>query len=391
MNTQDVLIVYVDDERANRVVFEQSFVGEFRIKTAGSGTEALALLKNEPVGVLVTDQRMPDMSGNDLLAAAKEGHPDVVRVVITAYSDLDPIIRAVNEGLVARYIIKPWVHEELKQILDWAVEAYAAGKTNSAIHLRLLQTERLVTIGSIGAAVIHDINQPLSYMNANCERLAQLSGGIKAVRRLVADHGDSLDHPEKAALTDLAEELPEIAGDMLQGCKVMCDLTASLRQLLNPPKEREVSATDPLPVIRYAISVCREKAADAQARITYDGPAKLPFVHFGSTELTQVFINVIANAVQAFLAVRRPEAVVAIDARTEKTLVHFTVTDNGPGMAPEVIEKVGQPFFTTRPDGTGLGVAQCKRLLAREGGTFVIESQPGHGTTVTLTVPIAND
>ena len=71
---------------------------------------------------------MPDMDGLELLRIAKEQHPQTLRMVITAYSDVDPILRAINEGLVARYIVKPWNRDELRQVLRWATEVWTFGK-----------------------------------------------------------------------------------------------------------------------------------------------------------------------------------------------------------------------------------------------------------------------
>jgi response regulator RpfG family c-di-GMP phosphodiesterase len=113
------LVVYVDDERANRVVFETS-LREFNLLTADSGAAGLALLEAHDVAVLVTDMRMPGMSGDELLRTAKERFPRTIRMVVTAYADVDPILRAINEGLVARHI-KPW-RATARPILRWACE-----------------------------------------------------------------------------------------------------------------------------------------------------------------------------------------------------------------------------------------------------------------------------
>src|SRR5262249_25549719 len=97
MDPKKHLILYVDDEKPNRVVFEASFGKKYRIQSVDSAEKALAILKDKktPVGALVTDQRMPGMSGDDLLKEAKLISPDTIRMVITAYSDLEPILRAV--------------------------------------------------------------------------------------------------------------------------------------------------------------------------------------------------------------------------------------------------------------------------------------------------------
>src|SRR6188508_2660713 len=109
MDPREHLVLYVDDERANRIVFDQTFGKKFRVKS---------------------------VSGGELLAKAKEIAPDTLRIVVTAYSDLDPILHAVNQGLVVRYIVKPWDRKELEDTLRWALEAYALGRQGSALQLR---------------------------------------------------------------------------------------------------------------------------------------------------------------------------------------------------------------------------------------------------------------
>jgi signal transduction histidine kinase len=386
----DHLILYVDDEKANRIVFEQSFGPRFRVRTVGSGREALEVLKTEPVAVLVTDQRMPEMSGQDLLQQAKSLYPDTVRVVITAHSDLDPILSAVNEGLVARYIIKPWDRNELEQILRWALEAFILGREGSALQLRLMQTERLVTLGSIAAAVLHDLHQPLGNLKVNGQRLEHLARFVGKVPSLIARPQVTLDDEERANLQQLSEELPEIAGELLESCKMMLNITDSMRQFLNPRRSIEVTAVEPLPVVRHALSVCRETAVRARGRLVYEGPTELPKVRIGSTELSQILINLIANGAQALLARDRKGGRVTVSVETAPKLLRFVITDDGVGMSEETRRKVGTMFFSTRPDGTGLGVAQSQRLIARAGGELVIESREASGTTVSFTIPRAD-
>jgi two-component system sporulation sensor kinase A/two-component system, sporulation sensor kinase E len=142
-----------------------------------------------------------------------------------------------------------------------------------------------------------------------------------------------------------------------------------------------------VPIINYAMGVCRETAVRARGRINYEGPASLPKLRIGSTELTQVLINVTANAAEALLARNKPGGRVAISATDIGANVQLTVGDNGNGMSAEVLRKVGTPFFSTRPEGTGLGVTQCRRLVEGAGGTFRIDSVEGQGTTVTFTLP----
>src|SRR5258706_5886018 len=154
------IVLYVDDERTNCVVFEQSLMSEFPIRTCSDGPTALKLLEEFEVAVLVTDMRMPKMPGDELLRIVKEKYPRVVRIVLTAFSDVEPMLRAINERLVARYIVKPWVREEMIQVLRWGVEAWNFGKDAVELQRRLIETERLATIGRFASLVLHALRTP---------------------------------------------------------------------------------------------------------------------------------------------------------------------------------------------------------------------------------------
>jgi signal transduction histidine kinase len=352
-----------------------------------SGAAALELLRNETAAALITDQRMPDMSGHELLVKAKQLYPEMVRVVITAYSDLDPILAAVNEGLVARYIIKPWDRAEVEQILLWSLEAFTLGRQKSALQLRLMQTERLVTLGSMAAAVLHDLHQPLTNLTVNVERLGEHGKTLEKLKSAIEGAGASLPKKDRALLNDMLAELPDLSRDLLTSCTVMTNMTVGLKQFLKSEPTPEPTGVDPAPIVHYAIGVCRETAVRARGRLSYEGPASLPKVRIGSTELTQVLINVVSNGAQALLARNKSGGRVVVTASEVGKDVQLTVDDNGTGMSAELLAKVGTPFFSTRPEGTGLGVAQCRRLVEGSGGTFKIESVEGQGTTVTFTLP----
>ena len=125
----------------------------------------------------------------------------------------------------------------------------------------------------------------------------------------------------------------------------------------------------------------------SRSSIGYDGPPSLSHVRISSTELLQVMINVVANGAQAIAARGVPNGKVEIVAREDAGMLEVQIRDNGIGMAPEVLSRAGTPFFTTRAEGTGLGIAQCQRLIGTAGGRFRIESEQGKGTTVTISLP----
>ncbi|MBU0485750.1 MAG: response regulator [Proteobacteria bacterium] len=124
-------ILYVDDEIINLTNFEQSFSREYEIFTAISGEEALATLaKSEPMHIVLTDQRMPGISGVDLLSQMRELYPDTIRMILTAFTDTRYMIDSINRGHVYRYIVKPWDEDELRMAIKHAVDLHELNMNN---------------------------------------------------------------------------------------------------------------------------------------------------------------------------------------------------------------------------------------------------------------------
>ncbi|HEU4729907.1 MAG TPA: ATP-binding protein, partial [Kofleriaceae bacterium] len=252
----------------------------------------------------------------------------------------------------------------------------------------LLETERLATLGSIAGMLVHDLKQPLMSLLVNVEHLRELANAAPILH-------DALLHApippaQRARLIELVEDLDPVTTDLRTSGLHLSELISGLRELGRPRDPRNpISSTDPLPIVRHAMAVCQELAIPVRASIGYEGPGELPRVRMSATELTQVLINVVANGAQAVAARGVPHGRVSIVARPNADMLELQIRDDGVGMAPDVLNKVGTPFFTTRPEGTGLGLAQCQRLVGTVGGRFRIESERGIGTTVTIILPTA--
>ncbi len=132
-------ILVVDDESDNLDAFRFNFKRVFQIFTASSGDEALAVLKEHDVAVIVSDQRMPKMTGLEFLRAAKSVRPDAVGIILTAYTDQDVLIEAINLGQVYRYITKPWDSKEVKGVLTQALERFHLRHENRRLEEQLRQ------------------------------------------------------------------------------------------------------------------------------------------------------------------------------------------------------------------------------------------------------------
>jgi signal transduction histidine kinase len=382
-NTERPLVLYVDDELSNRVVFEQSFGREFDVVTVADGAAALALLETREAAVLLTDMQMPELSGEELLRIAKERHPRTIRVVVTAYSDIDRILRALNEGLVARYIIKPWERTEIVQVLRWACEAWSLSADAAQLHHRLVETERLVTTAS---TLVHDLKTPLMTILSNAQHLEDLSTDVPQLRAALAELPLAARH--RRLLDLILDDLKPISEELVSATERLDEMIERLHPF--PDAVPGVTPSiDPLPIVRHVMAVCQPLASQLSASIAYDGPGALPRVRMSATELSQVLINVVANGAQAISARGTGHGRVSISAHEHEGMLELKVHDDGVGIAANDVARVGTPFYTTREDGAGLGVAQCQRLVGTAGGRFQIESEPGNGTTVTILLPTA--
>ena len=152
------VVLYVDDEKPNLWIFEIAFRDTFPVMVVESGEAAIKIISSgqHEIGVLITDQRMPGMSGVELLDRSREFIPDVERILVTAHSDLQTVIDSVNKGQISRYISKPWKPEELEAALLDCLRIYSLKQRIREIEARMLQSERLATLGQVSAGVAHE-------------------------------------------------------------------------------------------------------------------------------------------------------------------------------------------------------------------------------------------
>jgi two-component system response regulator AtoC len=132
-------VLVVDDESDNLDAFRFTFGKTFTLHLAGSGEEALALARAHDMAVVVTDQRMPRMTGLELLRAVRDVRPDAIGIIVTAFTDVEVLIESINLGRIYRYVTKPWDSKELRGILIQAVERFHLGRENRRLAEQLSQ------------------------------------------------------------------------------------------------------------------------------------------------------------------------------------------------------------------------------------------------------------
>lgn len=122
MGDKKIIILYVDDEENNLISFKANFRIKYNVFTAISGDEALKVMGNVAVDIIITDQRMPKMTGVEFLEKVIVIYPDPMRILLTGYADMNAVVDAVNKGKIFQYLTKPWNEDELDKTIVSAYE-----------------------------------------------------------------------------------------------------------------------------------------------------------------------------------------------------------------------------------------------------------------------------
>ena len=238
--------------------------------------------------------------------------------------------------------------------------------TRRALEVRLRAADRLASSGLIAAGVAHEIGNPLMYALANLDVLQQ---------RIAASSSGSV-----------KDELRELAASIREGLERAAHVARDVKVFTSPLHGRP-SAVDLHRVLRSTLAFLGPEMRSRANVIHRFGD--VPPVCANESRLAQVFLNLLTNAVQSLPSHTREPNDITITTRAENDVVIVEVEDTGVGIPVEVQSNIFEPLFTTKSEGTGLGLALCKELLAKEGGSISVESDLRKGTKFTVVLPAA--
>jgi len=380
-------VLFVDDEEMILNTLKRVFrISEFDAFFASSATEAMKILSEKgAVDVIVTDYRMDEVDGITLLQLIKDKYPETYRIIITGYPDLEMMQHAVNGAGVFRIILKPWKDSELKEAINAAFEQgkllqenrllfelnteqnrelkklnerlieVVEEKTREWIDLkeRLVQMDKLSILGFMTSVVAHELKNPLTAILALTEFISK---SLDKNSQIYADVKDV----ETAALR----------------CK---DIINRYLKFSSSSMNNEKSLLDIKDVIINAINMMKPVLAKRRQAIEIDVADTIP-VKGNFNNLMQVFLNLIRNSMEAM----KDGGLIQISNKNGNGSVIVQFSDNGCGIPPEIKDKVFSPFFTTKKDGTGLGLCIVKNIIEEHGGDIKISSDGKTGTTFTI-------
>ena len=140
MAEDKIKILYIDDEENNLTSFKATFRLKYKVHTAIGADEALKILAAHPIEIIITDQRMPGMTGVEFLEFILDKYPEPIRILLTGYADINAVIDAVNKGKIYHYLSKPWNEPELDKTIQDGYQIYLKKKEDKDFNDQLMLT-----------------------------------------------------------------------------------------------------------------------------------------------------------------------------------------------------------------------------------------------------------
>jgi PAS domain S-box-containing protein len=313
--------------------------------------------------------------------------------------DGEPIgLQAIFWDVTARLEAEEKLKEQNIVLQDLARSERQAHEALKFAQSRMVQTEKLASLGQLVAGVAHEINNPLAFVSNNVavldrdlrDLLALVELGRRA-RQAGAGERDAL-HDQMRTLSEqldldyVVESLPRIVDRTREGLRRIERIVKDLR-LFARVDEGEWNEVDLNPGIESSVNMVQGYARKRGVRVVMDLGA-LPAVRCRGARVHQVIVNLLMNAIDAC----DPGGAVTIRTRTDAELdgVRFEVADTGCGIEPAIRERIFDPFFTTKPvgKGTGLGLSISYGIVQEHGGSIEVQSAPGSGSCFTVRLPV---
>ncbi len=392
MDRRNQNVLYIDDEEYNLVVFKNAFFRHYNIFTALSGEEALQIMNEEDIHLIITDQKMPGMTGIEVLERVVETHPNTFRMILTAYSDIEIIIRAINKCGIYQYVLKPWNAGELKLMIDNALESYELTKSNKLLlqdlkraneqlekkvqirtqelHVKNEQLQELNSIkDKLFSIISHDLKTPMASLSVLLEVLLNLKDSVSAEQ--IEKYG----HKVQSYIRDVTDLLDNL-------------LQWSLTQLGH--KKVSLTELDLKEILKKNVELFELVAEQKRIDIIKDwGPDEVR-VKADEEMLNLVIRNLLNNAIKYTPSSGK----VWLKCQTNQDQVEILVQDSGVGISPKAqqnlfkFDKPTSTRGTEQEKGAGLGLSLCKEFLEKQGGEISVSSQIGKGSEFRFTLDV---
>ncbi len=391
---EERIVLFVDDEEKILKSLRRGFLDEpYNTLFANSGKEALEILERNEVHVLITDMRMPEMGGLELLRTVKKNYPHIIRMILSRYADTDTLLTGINQGEIFRFIPKPWdLAEELKPAIWQAIDYYnlqderdrlieeleqAHDELEKKVEKRTMELkianeqlkehERIQT--EFVMTIAHELRTPMTiFKNVISNILAGVVGRVSRKQR----------------------ETLEIAGNEINRLAIIISDFLDISNINSGKLQLDPAAVAIQPIVNRVIDSLLPKAESKNIELKTTMPQEQLIVNVDPDKIVQVLTNLIANAIKFTPDVA---GCIAIHIKDLTDKVAVNVEDNGPSIAPDEIDKIFDRFVQVSKQvgggshGTGLGLTIAKELVEMHGGRIWAENTPSGGANFCFVLP----
>lgn len=383
-------LLIVDDEEQILNALRRQFRREYEVYTANSADDAYGILAASPIQVVISDQRMPGVTGSEFLSHVKEDYPDVVRLLLTGYADIQAVIDAVNQGSIYRYVTKPWQPEDLNATVRAAFNRYALMAHNRHLLNELIETNRtLESRVAERTAELEEVNQRLRQIIDQKNRLLGMAAhDLRTPITVVTGFLDLLADPRTTPsdFDEFINIIREALRDMLALLNSLLDISA----IESGKVQLTLAPTDLCQFVDRIVRLQKVVGAQKDIRVEKFIEPGLPVFPFDRMRIEQVLNNLFSNAFKFSYS----GTTVTLSVTRAGDYIEFGVADQGIGIPEDEMGRVFREFqkLRNRPTGsetsTGLGLSICRRIVEMHGGEIGMQSKQGEGSRFYFRLPI---
>ncbi len=357
-----IKILFIDDEINNLHAFKAAFRFDYDITTVSSADEAENWLSKNETEIVLCDQRMPGKTGVEFFAEILKKYPKPIRMLVTGFTDIESVIKAINLGHVFRYINKPWNEAEIRSSIE---EAYRYYLQSHQLELKISElTSAYKELDNFAYSVSHDLKGPLMSM----------MGALN----IVNNSRDKNDDGVKTML-DLIEKASIHLNEFIENMHVY----------YKNKRGTLVLDTINLDAIKEELlSLHGLKCHQDNINLTINTSADNQLFRTDSTKLKVVINNLVSNALK-YQRKDEQNKFVEVEMHIKGEDLNITVKDNGMGIADDYISNIFELFFraTNEVSGSGFGLYNVKEIVTTLGGKIAVESKLNFGSTFSVVLP----